>query len=114
MRGGAEGGSVGLLSLGPTFPVGAGSFRALRKRDRPKARHNSLTEWAGQLLVLLRRWYPEREIVALADSTYASLKLLEDRCGGLSNPITFIITRLRLDALYERAPPRYGGPIVVN
>jgi hypothetical protein len=71
-------------------------------------RHKSLTEWAGQLLMLVRRWYPQREIVAVADSTYASLKLL-DRCRGLSNPITFI-TRLRLDAaLYEPAPPRYRG-----
>jgi hypothetical protein len=49
--------------------------------------------------------YPQREIVALADRAYASLKLLE-RCRKLSNPITFI-TRLRLDAaLYEPAPPR--------
>ena len=40
--------------------------------------------------------YPQREIVATADRTYASLKLLE-RCRKLSNPITFI-TRLRLDA----------------
>jgi hypothetical protein len=73
-------------------------------------RHKSLTEWAWQLLLLVRRWYPEREIVAVADSTYASLKLL-DRCRELSNPITFI-TRLRLDAaLYEPAPPRYRGQI---
>ena len=73
-------------------------------------RHKSLTEWAFQLLVLVRRWYPDREIVAVADSTYASLKLL-DRCRGLSNPITFI-TRLRLDAaLYEPAPPRYPGQL---
>jgi hypothetical protein len=73
-------------------------------------RHKSLTEWAWQLLMLVRRWYPEREIVAVADSTYASLKLL-DRCRGLSNPITFI-TRLRLDAaLYEPAPPRYRGQL---
>jgi hypothetical protein len=71
-------------------------------------RHKSLTEWAWQLLMVLRRWYPHREIVAVADSTYASLKLL-DRCRALSNPITFI-TRLRLDAaLYEPAPPRYPG-----
>src|ERR671911_145033 len=68
-------------------------------------RHKPLTEWAWQLLLLVRRWYPEREIVAVADSTYASLKLLE-RCRKLRNPITFI-TRLRLDAaLYEPAPPR--------
>jgi hypothetical protein len=68
-------------------------------------RHKPLTQWAWQLLSLVRRWYPEREIVAVADRTYASLKLL-DRCCKLSNPITFI-TRLRLDAaLYEPAPPR--------
>jgi hypothetical protein len=68
-------------------------------------RHKKLTEWAWQLLLLLRRWYPEREIIAVADSTYASLKLLF-RCRSLSKPVTFI-TRLRLDAaLYEPAPPR--------
>jgi len=68
-------------------------------------RHKKLTEWAWQLLLLVRRWQPRREIVAVADSTYASLKLL-DRCRRLTAPITFI-TRLRLDAaLYEPAPLR--------
>jgi hypothetical protein len=71
-------------------------------------RHKKLSDWAWQLLLLVRRWYPGREIVAVADRTYASLKLL-DRCRRLRNPITFI-TRLRLDAaLYEPAPPRYPG-----
>jgi hypothetical protein len=43
--------------------------------------------------------------VAVADRTYASLKLL-DRCRHLRNPITFITRFLRLDAaLYEPAPP---------
>jgi hypothetical protein len=71
-------------------------------------RHKPLTEWAGQLLLLVRRWCPEREIVAVADGGYASLKLL-DRCRKLREPITFI-TRLRLDAaLYEPAPPRRPG-----
>jgi hypothetical protein len=64
----------------------------------------------GQLLLLVRRWYPQREIVAVADRAYASLKLLE-RCRKPSNPITFI-TRLRLDAgLYEPAPPRHPAQI---
>jgi DDE superfamily endonuclease len=68
-------------------------------------RHKKITEWAWQMLLQVRRWYPKREIVAVADRAYASLKLL-DRCRRLSNPITFI-TRLRLDAaLYEPAPPR--------
>jgi hypothetical protein len=73
-------------------------------------RHKKLTDWVWQLLLQVRRWYPEREIVAVADSTYASLKLLF-RCQNLSEPVTFI-TRLRLDAaLYEPAPPRRPGQI---
>src|SRR5215203_1748150 len=70
--------------------------------------HKKLTEWAWQLLLLVRGWYPRREIVAVADRAYASLKLL-DRCRKLRKPITFI-TRLRLDAaLYEPAPPPRPG-----
>src|SRR3712207_2614127 len=72
------------------------------------SRHKKITEWAWQLLLVVRRWHPQREIVATADRAYASLKLL-DRCRKLSNPITFI-SRLRLDAaLYEPAPPRRPG-----
>ncbi len=85
----------------------APSERYCRERGE---RHKKITEWAWQLLVLVRRWQPEREIVAVADGGYASLKLL-DRCRGLAKPITFI-TRLRLDAaLYEAAPPRCPGQI---
>jgi hypothetical protein len=70
--------------------------------------HKSLIEWAWQMLLLVRRWYPQRQIVAVADGGYASLKLL-DRCRHLKNPIAFI-TRLRLDAaLYEPTPPRGPG-----
>jgi hypothetical protein len=85
----------------------APSERYAAKRGK---RHKKITEWAWQLLLVLRRWYPEREIVAVADRAYASLKLL-DRCRKQRKPITFI-TRLRLDcALYEPAPPRYPGQI---
>ena len=85
----------------------APSERYAAKRGR---RHKKITEWAWQLLLLVRHWYPEREIVAVADGAYASLKLLSC-CHKLSNPITFI-TRLRLDAaLYEPAPPRHPGQI---
>jgi hypothetical protein len=31
-------------------------------------RYKRLTEWAWQLLVLVRRWHPERKIVAVADA----------------------------------------------
>jgi hypothetical protein len=55
-------------------------------------RQKKLTEWAWQLLLVVRRWHPEREIAAVADGTYAALELL-DRSRRLSNPIT-VITRL--------------------
>ena len=91
----------------PFLSALAPSERYAPKRGK---RHKKITEWAWQLLLVLRRWYPEREIVAVADRAYASLKLL-DRCRKLSDPITFI-TRLRLDAaLYEPAPPRKPGQI---
>ncbi len=89
----------------PFLSALAPSERYAAKRGK---RHKKITEWAWQLLLVLRRWYPEREIVAIADRAYASLKLL-DRCRKLRAPITFV-TRLRLDAaLYEPAPPRRPG-----
>ncbi len=68
-------------------------------------RHKALTDWAWQLLLVVRRWWPQRAIVAVADSGYAAIRLLA-RCIALPQPIT-VITRLRLDAaLYTPAPPR--------
>lgn len=91
----------------PFLSALAPSERYTRERGK---RHKKLTEWAWQLLLQVRRWHPEREIVAVADGGYASLELL-DRCRRLRKPITFI-TRLRLDAaLYKPAPPRYPGQI---
>jgi hypothetical protein len=89
----------------PFLSALAPSERYTKERGK---RHKKLTEWAWQLLLQVRRWQPERELVAVADGGYASLELL-DRCRGLRKPITFI-PRLRLDAaLYEPAPPRYPG-----
>jgi hypothetical protein len=86
----------------PFLSVLAPSERYAAKRGK---RRKKITEWAWQMLLVLRRWCPQREIVAIADRAYASLELL-DRCSKLSNPITFI-THLRLDAaLCEPAPPR--------
>ena len=91
----------------PFLSALAPSERYAAKRGK---RHKKITEWAWQLLLQIRRWYPEREIVVVADGAYASLKLL-DRCRSLNRPVTFI-TRLRLDAaLYEPAPPRRPAQI---
>ncbi len=78
-------------------------------QERGKKPHKKLT-WrsrARQMLLLVRRWWPEREIVAVADSGYACIRLLAACRRFLpKKPVTFV-TRLRLDAaLYEPAPPR--------
>jgi hypothetical protein len=71
-------------------------------------RHKTLPAWARQLLLTVRRWWPERALVVVADSTYAALDLLA-ACQSWTHPVT-LITRLRLDAaLYEPAPPRRPG-----
>ena len=68
-------------------------------------RHKALTDWARQPLLVVRRWWPDRAIVAVADSGYAALEFLA-ACRAWPNPVT-VVTRLRLDAaLYEPAPPR--------
>ena len=68
-------------------------------------RHKTLTDWARQLLRLVRRCWPDRAIVAVADSSYAALALLAT-CQAGAAPVT-LVTRLRLDAaLYAPAPPR--------
>jgi hypothetical protein len=54
----------------------------------------------------LRRWLPDRQLVVVADSTYAAIEVLA-ACAGLPQPVT-VITRLRLDAaLYD---PARGTP----
>ncbi len=89
----------------PVVTALAPSERYDREHER---RHKTLTDWARQLLVLVRRWYPERAIVAVADSTYAAIPLLA-RWQRLVNPFT-LITRLRLDAaLYDPPLPRRPG-----
>jgi DDE superfamily endonuclease len=86
----------------PFLTALAPSERYDQERGR---RHKTLAEWARQLLLLVRRWWPDRPIVAVADSSYAALELLA-ACQAWPQPVT-VITRLRLDAaLYEPAPPR--------
>lgn len=92
----------------PFLSVLAPSERYSTERGK---RHKKITDWARQMLLLVRRWWPEREIVAVADSAYASLRLLASCRRFLPRPVTFV-TRLRLDAaLYDPAPPRTAGQI---
>jgi len=68
-------------------------------------RHKLLTDRARQLLLLLARWLPDRQIIAVADSSYAAIELLAAVCRHMT-----MITRLRLDArLFDPLPPRRPG-----
>ncbi len=40
-------------------------------QERGKKPHKKLTDWARQMLLLVRRWWPEREIVADSGSRLA-------------------------------------------
>jgi DDE superfamily endonuclease len=91
----------------PFLSILAPSERYAAERGK---RHKKITDWARQALLLVRRWWPEREIVAVADSAYAGLQLLASCRRFLPKKPVKFITRLRLDAaLYDPAPPRTAG-----
>ena len=63
----------------PFLTALAPSERFAREQGR---RHKKLTDWARQLLLLLARWLPERRLIAVADSSYASIELLASADPG--------------------------------
>jgi hypothetical protein len=86
----------------PVLTAIASSERYYQQRKRTA---KNLLDRALQLLKVLKRWLPARDLVGVGDGTYAALDFLH-RCQQLG--ITFI-TRLRLDAaLYDPAPPYRG------
>jgi hypothetical protein len=87
----------------PFLTVLSPSRRYYEQRGRP---HKKLTERASQMLLQLRRWLPERQLIVVADSSFSALEFL-DSLNRYGLPPAYCITRLRLDAaLYEPAPPR--------
>jgi len=72
-------------------------FNLLRRH-----RHKTVLDWARQMVLLLHRWYPDRQVVVVGDGEYAALEFL----AGVRSAAT-VVTRLRLDArLFAPAPPR--------
>ena len=47
-----------------------------RYAQQYRRRHKKLTDWARQVLLQVARWLPNRRIVAVADSSYAVIDLL--------------------------------------
>lgn len=71
------------------------------ERGRP---HQKLTERAAQVFKLVARWLPDRVLVFVADSSFATFELLA-LVSGIPN--LSLVTRLRMDAqLWAEAPPR--------
>ena len=86
----------------PFLTVLAPSERWSREHGR---RHKRLTDWARQVLLQTARWLPERRVIAVTDSSFSAIDLLQDVGRHLC-----MISRLRLDAgLYEPPPPRKPG-----
>jgi hypothetical protein len=95
----------------PFLTALAPSQRYAMQRQR---RHKKLTDWGRQLLLQVARWLPDRQIIGVADSSYAAIGLL----NAVRSRIC-MITRLRLDArLFDpparRRPGTVGRPRVVG
>jgi hypothetical protein len=83
----------------PFFTALAPSERYYQGKGR---QHKKLTDWARQMILTVRRWLPNREMVVVSDSSFAALELLD----AVREQVC-MITRLRLDAaLYNPAPKR--------
>ena len=65
-------------------------------------RHHTVLERAWQILQLVRRWLPGREVVLVADSSFAALAWLALVAPW---PGVSVITRLRLEAALDDPPP---------
>ena len=74
-----------------------------QRYDEQRGRaHRKLTDRARQMILLVARWLPGRDLVVTADSSFAALELLEAVRTHVA-----VVTRLRLDAaLYAPAPVR--------
>jgi DDE superfamily endonuclease len=70
----------------PVLTALAPSERHFRERGQ---RHKKLTDWARRMMLQVRRWLPERELVLVTDMGFAALELL----AALSHQGVTCITR---------------------
>jgi hypothetical protein len=71
-----------------------------RYHEERGIRHRRLTDRARQAILQIWKWFPQKELVFIGDSSFAALDLLNAVCSKV-----VMVTRLRLDAaLYEPAP----------
>jgi hypothetical protein len=90
----------------PFLTVLCPSERYYQQRRRPG---QTLIQRAWQMIQLVRRWLPGRELIFVADSSFAAIELLKQVSD---TDATSLVTRLRLDAaLYDEAPQSHNGQI---
>jgi hypothetical protein len=71
-------------------------------------RHKTSIDWIGQMILLVRRWFPDRAIILVVDGGLAAVKL-GLRCCRLLVAVTYV-SRLRLSAaLYDPPLPTSPG-----
>lgn len=86
----------------PFLTVLAPSERYYQQKGK---KHKKLTDWARQMILQLKRWLPDRQIIIVADSSYACYALLD-----AVRTHVCMITPLRLDArLFDTPPPQPAG-----
>src|SRR5512135_2306272 len=99
-------GALGRTGLGAAGPDGARPLGALPSAAQP-APQDPARLGGRQMLLRLRRWLPERRLVAVTDSSFAALDLL-----AAVRRYVCVVTRLRLDAnLFAPAPLRQPGQV---
>ena len=72
--------------------------------ERHGRRHRTVTDWARLLLLTVRRWLPDRSIVAVMDGEFAALEFLH-----MLRRSMVVIARLRKDARLFDPPPSHDG-----
>ncbi len=98
----------------PFLTVLAPSQRYWQKHRPGQREYKKLTDWARQMLIQTALWLPGRRLIAVGDTSFAAVDLLND-----VRPWVTMITRLRLDAGLYHPPPRRkpgqrGRPRVVG
>ncbi len=83
--------------------------------ERLGKRHKTIAMWAHQMISLVRRWLPDREIKLMGDTAYSVLEL---GLHAKAQQVTLITTG-RLDAVLHEPPPErtrhtIGRPRVVG
>lgn len=84
----------------PFLTVLAPSKKSNEANDK---RHKTTVDWTRQMIMQVRRWIPERQIVLVGDGAYAAV-VLALCCSGFSVPV-ILVSRLRLDAALYDFPP---------